>query len=179
MQILIQGCINNDRESQRLLYRHYYSYGMSVAMRYSSGREEALEILNDSFLKVFQKIAMFDPDTTFEFWFRRIIINTSIDHYRKEHKHYYHKDSAELLQQDKNPGVLDNMSYHELLDLVNSLTPGYRAVFNLYVIDGHTHEEIGKLLGISAGTSKSNLAKAREILRRKIEKEEIKMAIKR
>jgi len=166
MHILVQGCKRNDRESQRLLYRHYYSYAMSICVRYSKSPEEAKEILNDGFLKVFQKIEQYRQETPFEAWLRRIMINAAIDCYRREVKHYHHASVENARIENNEVSVMDELSYSELIGLVQKLTPGYRAVFSLYAIDGYTHEEIAGLLNISEGTSKSNLFKAREALKK-------------
>ena len=170
MLLLIQGCKRNDRESQRLLYRHYYGYAMSICLRYCKTKDEAEEVLNDGFLKVFQKIDQYRLDTSFKAWLRRIMINSSIDHYRKEVKHYNQFDVTEVTIQDTGTDAVESISYAELMALVQRLSPAYRAVFNLHVIDGYTHEEIGKMLGISEGTSKSNLLKARNNLRKMLER---------
>ncbi len=171
MQLLLQGCKKNDRESQRLLYQHYYAYAVSICIRYSHSVEEAKEIVNDGFLKVFKKIDLYEKDSSFKAWLRRIMINTAIDHYRKELKHYYHQDVQKIPVKQTNEGnALSDLSYAELIGLIQKLTPAYRAVFNLYVIDGFTHQEISKLLKISEGTSKSNLMKARNNLRKALGK---------
>ena len=170
MQLLLQGCRKNDRESQRLLYQYYYGYAMSICLRYCKGIEVAKEVLNDGFLKVFTKIDQYNPDTSFKGWLRRILINTAIDHYRKEVKHYNHDDISYAGIEANHTSVVSELSYQELIGMIRNLPPAYRAVFNLHVIDGYTHEEIGKILDISEGTSKSNLVKAREWLRKFLEK---------
>jgi RNA polymerase sigma factor (sigma-70 family) len=171
MQLLIQGCKNNDRESQRLLYQHYYGYAMSICLRYCRSLEESKEVVNDGFMKVFQRIEQHKPESSFKGWIRKIMINVAIDHYRKELKHSFHADVQQAaLIEENTTGVLEDMSYNELLGLIQNLSPGYRAVFNLYVIDGFKHEEIAQILNISSGTSKSNLMKARAILKERIGK---------
>jgi len=139
---------------------------MSICVRYCKTFDEAQEVANDGFMKVFQKITQYKEDTSFQAWVRRIMINTAIDHYRKELKHY-HQESIEQMGSFEIAGgsILDDLSHGELIRLVQQLSPAYRAVFNLYVIDGFTHQEIGKILGISEGTSKSNLLKARDNLK--------------
>lgn len=171
MQLLIMGCKKNDRESQRLLYQHYYGYAMSVCVRYCRSYEEAKEIVNDGFMKVFQKLDQHQTETSFKPWLRRIMVNASIDHYRKEVKHYHQTPpSTEITVGAVTNSAVDDLSYAELIGMVQRLSPAYRTVFNLHVIDGYTHEEIGALLGISEGTSKSNLMKARENLKKMLEK---------
>jgi RNA polymerase sigma-70 factor (ECF subfamily) len=167
---LVQGCIQDDRESQGKLYKLFYGYAMSICTRYTKTREEAVEVLNDGFLKIFQKIGKYDSDKSFKGWVRKIMINTALDNYRQNLKHYYAQDVSELEQ----PAVLETadekLHYADLIRLVQELSPGYRAVFNLYVIDGYTHEEIAQLLTIAVGTSKSNLSKARAYLQARLKK---------
>ncbi len=170
MLLFLEGCKQRNRESQRMLYKHHYAYAMSICLRYSKTKEEAREILNDGFMKVFSKIEQYNPETSFLGWLRRIMINTAIDHYRKEVKHY-HQVSIESEQPFvTTTSALDDLGYQELMSMVQQLTPAYRAVFNLYAIDGYNHKEISQILGISEGTSKSNLSKAREVLKGKLQK---------
>lgn len=174
MLLLLEGCKKRDRESQRLMYKHHYAYAMSICMRYCRTREEAREILNDGFMKVFSKIEQYNPETSFQGWLRRIMINTAIDHYRKEEKHY---NQISLQDDDRSlmiPTVQkDDLDHQDLVNMVRQLSPAYRAVFNLYAVDGYTHKEISKILGISEGTSKSNLLKAREVLRKKLQESKV------
>lgn len=170
MLLLIQGCKRNDRESQRLLYQHFYTYAMSICARYCYSKAEAQEVLNDGFMHVFMKINQYRDETSFKGWLRKIMINAAIDHYRKEKKHYHHEEIG--MQSDsgsQHASPLDDLAHEELITMIKRLSPAYRAVFNLYVIDGFTHREIGRMLHISEGTSKSNLLKAREALRKMIE----------
>jgi len=178
MHLLVQGCLRNNRDSQKLLYQYYYRFAMRVCVRYSKSEEEAKEILNDGFLKVFQKMAQYKQETSFELWLRKIMINTAIDHYRKELKHYNQYSADKKIIDYGQANIIDEMAYTELTNLIQSLTPGYRAVFNLYAVDGYTHEEIAELLHISVGTSKSNLSKAREILKAAVEKMNNKTLVK-
>lgn len=163
---LLNQCQNGNRKSQELLYRQFYGYAMGICLRYSYQREEAVEILNDSFLKVFTKAHQYRPDVPFKMWLRRILINTALDYHRANQKYRFQDDisRAESIPVAES-SALDRISHEELIGMVQQLTPAYRLVFNLYVIDGYTHEEIASQLGISAGTSKSNLARAREQLK--------------
>lgn len=171
MRLLLEGCKKNDRESQRLLYQHYYAYAMSICLRYCRSLEEAKEIVNDGFMKVFQKLDQHETESSFKGWLRKIMINAAIDHYRKESKHYNHVEAtADRIVEPTVGTVLDDISYAELIGMIQHLSPAYRAVFNLHVIDGYTHDEISKILNISEGTSKSNLMKARQNLKAMIEK---------
>ncbi|QJW88183.1 sigma-70 family RNA polymerase sigma factor [Spirosoma taeanense] len=164
---LLAGCMRNHRRSQELLYRQFYGYAMGVCLRYAPTREGALEVLNDGFLKVFTRLEQYDSAQPFKAWLRRILINTAVDHYRQEVRHFYHED-VERADQAPAPDSVDvysRLAHDELMGLIQRLSPAYRLVFNLFVIDGFTHDEIAEQLGISVGASKSNLARARENLR--------------
>jgi RNA polymerase sigma-70 factor (ECF subfamily) len=164
---LLAGCLRNQRQSQELLYRQFYGYAMSVCLRYAPTRESALEVLNDGFLKVFTRLDQYDATQPFKAWLRRIMINSAVDHYRQEVRHY-NQDSLEQAEQLSASDTVDaysQLAHEDLLVLIQRLSPAYRLVFNLYVMDGFTHEEIAGQLGISTGASKSNLARARENLR--------------
>ncbi len=138
---------------------------MSICLRYGSNYDHAVEIVNDGFLKIFNKIGMYNPKRSFRGWLRRIMINSAIDHYRKEVKHETNRQSGEYLQQvSQNESITPKMAYDEVILQIQKLSPSYRAVFNLYVIDGYKHREISKILKISVGTSKSNLSRARNQL---------------
>jgi RNA polymerase sigma factor (sigma-70 family) len=167
LNAIIQRCLKGDREAQKVLYEQFYGYAMSICLRYTRAREEAREILNDGFMKVFTRLHQHEDQSSFKAWLRRIMINTAIDHYRKSGKHELHQDldAAAAQVASVHGDALDALSYGELVMMVQQLTPAYRTVFNLYVIDGYTHEEIAAQMGISVGTSKSNLFKAREQLR--------------
>lgn len=152
---------------------------MSICMRYCQNEEDALEVAQDGFLKVFRHLNDFvhphDPESlfpAFRGWLKKIMVYTAIDHYRARKKYEPADDidhqSYKLPSDNHHP--LDKLAYEELIRLVQALSPAYRSVFNLYVIDGFTHEEVAETLGISVGTSKSNLAKARENLRNMIKK---------
>ncbi|MES2733241.1 MAG: RNA polymerase sigma factor [Bacteroidota bacterium] len=170
---LIRGCEKEDRASQKMLYQQFYGYAMSVCIRYSKSRDEALEILNDGFLKIFTRIKKYDTERSFKGWVRKIMINTALDHYRKHLKYYETKVSDIQKAPDiaeTQAGILSQMAYEDLLALVQLLSPAYRTVFNLHAIDGYTHEEIAEMLEISIGTSKSNLSKARVNLQEMIKK---------
>lgn len=165
---IVKGCIALKRESQKELYSAFYGYAMAVCLRFASSEEEAMEIVNDGFLKLFKEIGNFTPKyeshyNSLKGWLKQILIFTAIDSYRKNHKHALHKALDEASGDLPYIGLstVDKLSYDELRGLVQRLSPAYRTVFNLFVIDGFSHEEIAGLLGISVGTSKSNLAKAR------------------
>lgn len=164
----VEGCIRNERESQRRFYKYFYGFAHAVGQRYISNPEDIVEILNDAFLKVFKELYRFEPrqdslESSLRGWIRRILVNTCIDKLRnaKLKKNFRTESDTQLYAVGTPESAMTSMSYAELLKCIERLTPAYKAVFNLHVIDGYSHEEISKLLGISIGSSKSNLAKAR------------------
>ena len=173
VESLLSGCLKQDREAQGKLYKHFFGYAMSICVRYSKDAEEAREVLNDGFLKVFTKLNLYDPKKPFKLWLRRIMINTALDSYRHNLKHYHLLDVETALPEADPFDVLQQLNYEYLIGLIQKLSPAYRTVFNMYVIDGYQHEEIAEMLGISVGTSKSNLFKARANLREALKKNRI------
>ncbi len=168
---VLKGCRKSDSKCQEILYRKFYAYGLSISLRYSYSREEAVEILNDSFLKVYVNISKFDTKKSFKSWFRRILINTSIDYYRKN-KRLINTESIDDYNVDlNNYNEIDTMEVEDLLLLLNSLPELYRIIFNLHEIEGYKHEEIAKELNITAGTSRANLSRAKKILRESFKKQ--------
>lgn len=165
---LIQEAKNGDRKSIELLYKQFYGYAMSVALRYSNSREEACEIINDSFMKAFDKLDQYDNQNSFKGWLRRILINTSIDYYRKNIKHTavmdIEKADAETLEAD----VIDRLSAEDILGILRELPEILRIIFNMYEIEGYSHNEISEQLGIPSSTSRTYLARAKKKLREKI-----------
>ncbi|WNJ15966.1 sigma-70 family RNA polymerase sigma factor [Pontibacter sp. G13] len=161
---LVQGCIDGGRTYQKMLYERFYGSMMVVCMRYTNDREEARDVLHEGFMKVFSNLKQFNKGTNLGAWIRRIMINTAIDHYRKSAKRPNLVEINHAVHEIDVQDVISDMSAQEILGLVQKLSPAYRMVFNLYVIEGHSHKEVGKMLNISEGTSKSNLAKARSKL---------------
>ena len=171
---ILQGCRNDDRKSQKALYELLKGYAMIICYRYRSEAEQTEEMVNEGFVKLFKKIHQFDESrrtdnlVALKGWFKRILINTCIDYSRRKafslNGHILTKETEGIL--DRNENGIDVLSYKEIIGAIRELSPAYRTVFNLFVIEGMTHEEIGDFLGISIGTSKSNLSKARENLRR-------------
>ena len=169
----IRGCALNQRESQKKIYNSFYGYAMSICDRYANKDEDAIEILNDGFLKIFKEIHHYKPAYTnvissFKGWLRKIMVYTAIDHYRKNHKHQNvtELDTALLHLPAKTENAFDKISYDEIIHYIQHLSPAYRTVLNLFIIEGFSHEEIAKQLDISTGTSKSNLSKARKQLQK-------------
>lgn len=169
----VEGCSLNRRESQKIIYSSFYGYAMAICDRYAGKQDDAIEILNDGFLKIFREIHHYQPAYTdvvssFKGWLRKIMVYTAIDHFRKNQKHKMvsQLDPVEYQMAAVSAGAIDKMSYDEIIRAIQDLSPGYRTVFNLFVIDGLSHEEIAEKLDISTGTSKSNLSKARKQLQK-------------
>lgn len=146
---------------------------MAICDRYAGTQDDALEIMNDGFLKVFREIHKYQPAYademgSFKGWMRKIMVFTAIDHFRKYRKHRMVAELDNVVFQlpAVNESAIDKISHEEIIRAIQELTPGYRTVLNLYIIEGLTHEEISNKLGISEGTSKSNLAKARKQLQK-------------
>ena len=172
---MIRGCLKNDRASQKALYEQFYSRMLGVCLRYSKDRDEAKDILHEGFLKVFNSLKTFNGTGSFEGWIRRIMVNTAIDHLRKNKQNYlivstvYANEKAAGIAEEVNEDELAiNIDKEEILRAVQELTPAYRTVFNLFVIEEYTHREIAELLDISEGTSKSNLSKAKFNLKKNL-----------
>lgn len=168
MQEIINGCIRKDRSSQYLLYKEFYAYGMGICRRYALNESDAGDVLNDGFLKVFTHIDKYETSKPFKTCFAKIITNTAIDKYRLNLKFSNHDDISGHEHLGQEAPIHADLAYKELLHLIQGLSPAYRVVFNLYAIDGYTHEEIAALLNISVGTSKSNLFKARQKLQERL-----------
>ncbi len=174
LEDIVKGCIAGKRVAQSKLYEHYHARMVGVCLRYAGSKDEAREIMNLGFLKVFQTMERFENGGgNLDAWIYRIMINTSIDYYRKELKHRYQDDVENHYHlRDESADAISDMSATELIHLVQELSPAYRTVFNLYVIEGFSHKEIADQLNISEGTSKSNLAKARGNLQTMIRERE-------
>lgn len=177
---LIEGCIGNDPKCQKVFYEKYLGFVLKTVYRYVSSYESAAEISNDAFVKIFRSFNHFEyrqadnPEMLLFAWMRRICINTAIDYLRvnQARKRYHAVVSLNETGNDAGPESSDNkLLYNELIELIRRLSPSYRTVFNMYVIDGYTHQEIADILGISVGTSKSNLARARAFLQKYLVKD--------
>ncbi len=166
---LIEGCMNGDRQSQNRLYALLAPRMFGVCLRYAGRREEAEEILQEGFTKVFEFIHQYKNTGPFEGWVRKIMVNCSLQKYRnKRHMHAIVDINTTSVEQIGNEEILSQIGTKELLKMVQQLSPGYRTVFNLYVFEGMKHREIAAHLNISEGTSKSNLSDARTILQRAV-----------
>jgi RNA polymerase sigma-70 factor (ECF subfamily) len=166
---IIQKAKNGDYKSIEMLYKHFYGYAMSIALRYSNSREEACEIVNDSFMKAFDKLSQYSFENSFKGWFRRILINTSIDYYRKNVKYFAVMDIEKAERETSDPEIIDQLSVNDILGLMRNLPDVLRLVFNMYEIEGYSHNEIGEVLGIPPSTSRTYLARAKKQLREKVQ----------
>jgi RNA polymerase sigma factor (sigma-70 family) len=164
---IIQGCIHGRRSDQERLYRMFSSKMFGVCMRYCHQHDEAKDILQDGFIKIFENIKQFGQRGSFEGWIRRIIVNTALERYRKNSRILTMEKLPELKEEETEDHEPD-ISMNDLLKYVQDLPERYRMVFNLYVFEEMKHKEIGESLGISEGTSKSDLSRARGILQKQI-----------
>lgn len=163
---LLLACLRWHRLSQKLLYQEFYSYSMSICLRYADGRDEAADILNEGFLKIFTSLDKFDLNKPFKPWLRKVIVNTAVNHYHQKKRQIQAEEIDTAHNESDTENILSGISYQEIIELLQKVSPAYRTVFNLHVIEGYTHEEIAMMLNISAGASKSNLFRAKEQLRK-------------
>lgn len=174
---LIDGCLRGDRRPQQRVYELFYGKMMAVCMRYTKNTDQAKDILQDGFIKVFRSMEKFNRTGSFEGWIRRIIVNTAIDHFRRSKNAYLllgeersiedfgDSDEEDRIAEENEEDVWD-VKPADVINAMQKLTPAYRTVFNLYVFEELTHKEIADMLGINIGTSKSNLAKAKHNLKK-------------
>lgn len=170
---IIEGCIAQKRVAQKLLYERYYGKMMAVCQRYANDKQDASLILNNGFLKIFTHLEAFKKSNNpnFNGWAHRIMVNSAIDFYRSSIKNSTKEISAHLTISN-NEDSFSQLAAEEIIALIQQLSPAYRAVFNLYVMEGYNHSEIAQMLGIAEGTSKSNLSKARVQLQSMLEKQQ-------
>ena len=166
---LINGCIQGNRQMQEELYNRFSGKMYAVCLRYANNAEDAQDLLQEGFIKVFRNLHRFRAEGSFEGWIRRVFVNSSIEHFRKKSLQLSKvSDKEENTIEDSDISALDQLAEKDIIALVQELSPGYRTVFNLYVVEGYSHKEIGEMLDISEGTSKSQLARARSILQKKV-----------
>lgn len=166
---IIKACIQGNRKAQKKLYQKYSDKMYGVCLRYANDEDEAKDILQDGFIKVFLKLKQFNHKGSFEGWIRRIIVNTALERFRDKNylfavnmENHYEAEDREY------DHILSDIAANDILKLIQELSPQYRTVFNLYAIEGYSHKEICDMLNIKEGTSKSNLSRAREILKEKV-----------
>ena len=169
---IVKACVKGDTKSQKLLYQMFANRLYGLCLRYSSNEADAKDLLQDGFIKIFENLKQYKNKGSLEGWMRRIIINTAMEHFRKSGNLMLFDSDAKIVSvQVKYEHVMQDLNKKDMLDMIQSLTPQYRAVFNLYAIEGYSHQEIAKILNISEGTSKSNLSRARTMLKKKINQE--------
>ena len=166
---LIDGCLAGNRKMQETLYHRHSPKMYAVCLRYSGNADDAQDLLQDGFIKVFKNLEKYRGDGSFEGWMRRIFVNTAIEHFRKRIKMNTVAEMPENNIEDKEWNAFETLAERDIIQIVQLLSPGYRQVFNMYVIEGYSHKEIGEILGISEGTSKSQLARARGILQKMVQ----------
>jgi RNA polymerase sigma factor (sigma-70 family) len=157
----IQACIRKERWAQKKLYEDNYSAMMAIAVRYADSNDDALDILHEAFIKIFKNIEKYNIGTSINAWIKRIVVNTSIDYYRKEKRRRTEDIDNEQHHVAYDADVISQISSEEILHALQLLSPSYRSIFNLYVIEGYTHKEISIMMNITESTCRSNLVKAR------------------
>ncbi|HLP49580.1 MAG TPA: RNA polymerase sigma factor [Chitinophagales bacterium] len=163
-----QGCAQGDRRFQEMLYNMFSAKMFAVCLRYANEYNSAQDLLQEGFVKVFKNIEKFRGEGSFEGWVRRIFVNTAIEHYRKQVNLYALHDSEARGYEYYEENALETLKQEDIMRMIQKLSDGYRTVFNLYVVEGFSHKEIGDMMGISEGTSKSQLARARYLLQKMI-----------
>jgi len=173
MYTLVEGCKNNDRSCQRKVYELLYGKMMTVCRRYCRDRDEATDVLQDGFVKVFEKISLYNHEGVFEGWVRRIMVNTALDALRKKKNEFLSEDVTMFhneVDESEDESFYSEIKMEDILKAMEQLSPMYRAVFNLYAIEGLTHQEIAEELSITVGTSKSNYFKAKANMKEQLNK---------
>jgi RNA polymerase sigma-70 factor (ECF subfamily) len=166
---LIKGCLENDRQMQQFLYKIYAPKMYGVCLRYAGNVEDANDLLQEGFIKVYINLSKFRSEGSFEGWIRKIFVNTSIEHFRRKTQLYNITEAQENTIEDADINALNKLAVKDIIQLINELSPGYKTVFNLYVVEGYSHKEIAAMLGITIGTSKSQLARAKSVLKKSLE----------
>jgi RNA polymerase sigma factor (sigma-70 family) len=171
-QELISACLESNGKAQEFLYNKYSRVMFGICLRYSNTYDEAKDILQDGFIKVFTKLGQFGFQGSFEGWMKRIFVNTALEYYRSQKNHMYHDDVENAFDLPHHDYTIDKISKAEIIAIIQGMAPGYRNVLNLYIIEGYSHAEIAEMLMISEGTSKSQLSRARVILQEAILKQQ-------
>lgn len=166
---IVKACLKGDSKAQALLYEQYSPRLYALCLRYANDEDEAKDILQEGFIKIFDKLRQYKNRGSLEGWMRKIMVNTALEKIRKESRFMLVEDTT-MMENDqyKYEHILEDISKKELLGMIQELSAQYRMVFNLYAIEGYSHQEISQKLNISEGTSKSNLSRARELLKSKI-----------
>lgn len=167
---LVEGCLTGQRKFQLALYEQYSARMFAICKRYAKSNDEAEDVLQDGFVKVFTKMNLFSREFALEAWLKRIFINTAITNYRNNIKHYYQDDVTEINESDMESYEIGDSEFtkEELKSVIDSLPKGYNLVFSLYAIDGYKHKDIAEMLGIDVDTSKSQYHRAKKAIQKKL-----------
>jgi RNA polymerase sigma factor (sigma-70 family) len=165
---VVRGCQENKPGSQRELYDMFKTKMFGICMRYAGNYNDAQDIMQDGFIKVFEKIHQFGFKGAFEGWIRKVMVNTALEKYRLHYLHIPINENLAKIELEQEKDIASDIEANELVSIIQDLSPRYRAVFNLYALEGFSHKEISEMLHISQGTSKSNLSRARAILQEKV-----------
>ncbi|HVS92503.1 MAG TPA: RNA polymerase sigma factor [Mucilaginibacter sp.] len=163
---LIRQCKSGSLKHQEMLYKQFYGYAMGVGLRYCAERDDALEVVNDAFIKVFKSMKSYDSDKPFKAWLRTIVVNTAIDRRRKDLKLQLNIELDDAAPLTINVNIIDSLNARDILDMMKTLPPIQLAIFNMYELDGYNHDEIAKILNIPASSSRVYLSRAKEKMRK-------------
>lgn len=169
MDLLLEGCLANNRKAQEALYRQFYGFAMTIALRYSRDEHDAADIMSHAFVKVFKSIKTFDPSKgSLHAWIKRIVVNEGLDHIKSRNRFSQDVELETVPEPPINNNILEEMGAEEIMNLIKRLPPATHAVFVLYAVEGYNHREIAEQLNISEGTSKWHLSEARKTLQKQI-----------
>lgn len=170
-QHIIEGCKRGDRKAQTTLYHRYKALLFGVCLRYAADQSEAEDLLQDSFIKIYRDLYQYRPTGPLRAWLRKVTVNVALQHIRRKKRLFPMVEIGEVSDQiDRTEDIFSSFRASALLQLIQKLPPGYRAVFNLYVVEGYSHKEIAEKLGINIATSKSQLSRAKHLLRKMLER---------
>jgi len=168
---IVSNCKKGSLKHQELLYKQFYGYALGISARYSFNEDDATEVVNDAFIKVFNNISNYNSDKPFKAWLRTIVVNTAIDRRRKEMKYLANTDIDDAVAVGTNATAIENLNANDILKLMKQLPQVQLSIFNMYEIDGYSHDEIGQLLNLPASSSRVYLSRAKEKLRQLLTKE--------
>ena len=170
IELLLSGCLANNRKAQEGLYRQFYGFAMNIALRYSRDEHDAADIMSHAFVKVFKSIKSFDPTKgSLHAWIKRIVVNEGLDHIKTRNRFSENVEVETVAEPEINNSALEQMGAEEIMNLIKKLPPATHAVFVLYAVEGYNHREISEQLGISEGTSKWHLSEARKTLQKQVQ----------
>jgi len=167
---VVRGCQEFDPGAQRELYELFKSKMFGICLRYAGNYHDAEDIMQEGFIKVFEKIGQYSFKGAFEGWIRKVMVNTALEKYRVHYQNVSLNENQAAVEEENETAPAADIEVNELVQIIQELTPRYRVVFNLYALEGYSHKEISEMLKISEGTSKSNLSRARTILQEKVNK---------